>query len=147
MTEDDVYKQLQTVYDPEIPNLSIVDLGMVTAVAVQNDEVHITVRPTFIGCPAVDWIRKQIEEAIDPSRCLVQIDPSSTWSTEHISETGRRALKTFGIAPPSSGDTIMVCPLCGSERTRRTSLFGTALCRSSYYCENCRQPFEGFKTL
>jgi ring-1,2-phenylacetyl-CoA epoxidase subunit PaaD len=147
VTEDEVYERLQAVHDPEIPELSIVDLGMITAVAVLNDEVQIAVRPTFIGCPALDWIRAQIEEVIEPNRCCVHIDSSSAWSTEHITEAGRRTLRAFGIAPPSPVEGATACPLCGSANTRLTSLFGAALCRATYYCDDCRQPFEGLKPL
>lgn len=147
MTYDEVFECLNTVYDPEIPDLSIVDLGMIADVSLRNDEVHIRVTPTFIGCPATEWIRKRIEEALEPTRSWVQIDASSTWSTADITAHGRKTLQAFGIAPPPNSANVTPCPLCGSEHTRLTSPFGSALCRATYYCEHCQQPFEGFKTL
>ncbi|MCL5116775.1 MAG: phenylacetate-CoA oxygenase subunit PaaJ [Firmicutes bacterium] len=146
MTPEEVWERLHTVPDPEIPGLSIVDLGMVVSVEV-DPTVRIVLRPTFIGCPALDWMRAHVEEALAPHPAEVEFAMTMAWSTTDISEDGRRKLQEFGVAPPHTGDTPVPCPLCGSSDTRRQAAFGSTLCRASYYCEGCHQPFEAWKTI
>jgi ring-1,2-phenylacetyl-CoA epoxidase subunit PaaD len=147
MTRADVLERLRTVHDPEIPDLSIVDLGMVAGVAVADDEVHITLKPTFIGCPALDWIRTDIEQAVGPLRAWVQYDMTSIWTTDDLTEDARSVLKAFGIAPPPNHNGRLQCPLCGGADTHQTSPFGSTLCRAMYYCQGCQQPFEAWKSI
>lgn len=147
MTRDDVWERLRTVPDPEIPDVNIVDLGMIAGILISEGDVHITLRPTFLGCPALDWIRASIEKALDPITTWVQFDMTSNWTAELITPHGRRQLQAFGIAPPVRDSRDVVCPLCGSHATHRTSPFGPTVCRAVYYCQGCEQPFEAWKTV
>lgn len=145
MTKQDVLDRLKTVNDPEIPGLSIVDLGMVIAVAVQDDSIQVTLRPTYLGCPALDWIRAAVERALRPMAASVQYNMTDLWSATDITVDGRASLKAFGIAPANEDRPVIECPQCGSEETHMTSPFGSARCRTIYYCDTCRQPFEAWK--
>ncbi|NMP22804.1 1,2-phenylacetyl-CoA epoxidase subunit PaaD [Sulfobacillus harzensis] len=147
VTRQEVLHRLQAVHDPEIPDLSIVDMGMVTDVVVTNDSVEVTLRPTYIGCPALDWIKSAVERALEPTIAEVQFNMTALWSTSDLSEQGRDRLKRFGIAPPREGGEAVECPHCGSDDTHMTSPFGSTLCRSIYYCQHCQVPFEAWKTL
>jgi ring-1,2-phenylacetyl-CoA epoxidase subunit PaaD len=147
MTRDEVLDRLKAVDDPEIPGLSIVDMGMVTAILVTDGDVRVTLRPTYIGCPALDVIRTAVERALKPARAWVAFDMTAPWSTEDVTAKGKDALKAFGIAPPRPPSLQVECPECGSENTRMTSPFGSTLCRAVYYCEQCHVPFEAWKTV
>lgn len=147
MTRDDVIELLRTVNDPEIPDLSIVDLGMVESIIVTPERVHLTLRPTFIGCPALNWIRNRAVAVLHPTRTLVCYDFEHPWSAEDITKKGRQQLRAFGIAPPNGASLAVSCPLCGSQKTAQTSMFGATLCRSVYYCDACQQPFEAWKSI
>lgn len=149
---------LQAVSDPEIPPLSIVDLGMIAAVRSVADTLHVDITPTFVGCPAVDLIRREILASLanygEPSVVVnVVFDPP--WTTERITLAGREKLLAFGIAPPGDKcqhhDTPRIdhvtCPFCNSDQTDLESIFGPTLCRSIHYCRACRQSFEHFKTI
>lgn len=147
MTRDDVMERLRTVNDPEIPDLSIVDLGMVESIIVTPERVHVTLRPTFIGCPGLDWILDHAVAALQPAKALVSYDFEHPWSASDITEKGHQQLRSFGIAPPDVGSTTVSCPLCGSQETHQSSMFGATLCRSLYYCRQCQQPFEAWKPI
>ncbi len=147
MTSDQVLDRLKSVHDPEIPDLSIVEMGMVMAVSVSDDAIRVTLRPTYIGCPALDWIRIGVENALKPAAASVQFDMGAIWSASDITPEGKAKLQAFGIAPPQLDSQPVRCPQCGSENTRRTSQFGSTLCRSMYYCEHCQEPFEAWKTV
>lgn len=147
MTRQEVLDRLKSVHDPEIPGLSIVDMGVVLDVLVADDTVQVTLRPTYIGCPALDWIRSAVERALTPISALVRYDMTAMWSTADMSAEGRTQLKAFGIAPPPSAGEPMECPQCGSDDTQMTSPFGSALCRAIYYCPHCQEPFEAWKTV
>lgn len=148
MTRQEVLDRLRSVYDPEIPGLSIVDMGLVASVSVMEDKVEVILRPTFIACPALDWIRRHAEEALSPLEAHVEFDVSRAWSSADMSAGGRDMLQSFGIAPPPTRDAGTVpCPLCGSNQTACSSPFGSALCRAQYYCHECQQPFEAWKTV
>jgi ring-1,2-phenylacetyl-CoA epoxidase subunit PaaD len=155
-----VWRALAEIADPEIPVISIVDLGVVTDVRVDGEHVEIDFAPTFMGCPALETMRSQIEDAVrelggEPEVNVVLDD---SWSTDLISAEGRQKLRAAGFAPPtprtSEAPTLVQlergpfrCPWCGSTDTRLENLFGPTPCRSLRYCNACRQPFEQFKTI
>lgn len=149
---------LQAVSDPEIPPLSIVDLGMIAAVRLVVDVLYVDITPTFVGCPAVDLIRREILDSLanhgEPTAVVnVVFDPP--WTTDRITPAGRDKLLAFGIAPPGDKcqhhDTPRIdhvaCPFCNSDQTDLESIFGPTLCRSIHYCRACRQSFEHFKAI
>jgi ring-1,2-phenylacetyl-CoA epoxidase subunit PaaD len=160
VTEADVWLALESIPDPEIPVISIVDLGVVKAVVVDGERVHVAFTPTFLGCPALDAMRQSMEERIEElgGEPDVEVVLDDSWSTDRISASGRAKLRAAGFAPPSSraaGAPTLVqlergafrCPWCGSTDTRLENIFGPTPCRSLRYCNACRQPFEQFKTL
>ena len=151
---------LAEVLDPEIPAVSVVDMGMVGGVEVRGGDVKVTILPTFTGCPAVDVIRADVERAVSkvPGIATVEVgfsfDPP--WTSDRITVEGRRKLRGFGLAPPAGGPTplleiglpkVATCPFCGSKDTRAESPFGPTPCRALYYCAGCRNPFELFKPV
>jgi ring-1,2-phenylacetyl-CoA epoxidase subunit PaaD len=160
LAPDDVWRKLAEIPDPEIPVISIVDLGVVKDVRVAAERVEVDFTPTFMGCPALEAMCSQIEEAI---RALgaepeVHVVLDDSWSTDRISAGGREKLRAAGFAPPAprsaSPPTLVQlergpfhCPWCGSTDTRLENLFGPTPCRSLRYCNTCRQPFEQFKTI
>jgi ring-1,2-phenylacetyl-CoA epoxidase subunit PaaD len=158
-TELEVWEALDAVPDPELPVLSVVDLGVVAGVEVDGRTAHVRFTPTFVGCPAVELMRAGMSDAIrglglDPD---VRVTFDEPWTSDRISARGRERLAEAGIAPPGpapvrTGLTIPVrqvvsCPYCGSTETRRENSFGPTACRAVWYCEGCRQPFEGFKPV
>lgn len=148
MTREEAMRVLSRVSDPEIPVLPITDLGIVEDVRVEGDRVEVDLLPTFAGCPALGIIRRSVEEALTLAGAQgvkVAFLTSPAWTTERVSEAGREKLKGFGIAPPLTG--TIPCPYCGSEKTHRESSFGPTLCRSVYYCDSCRNPFELMKPV
>ncbi|MCO5180814.1 MAG: phenylacetate-CoA oxygenase subunit PaaJ [Anaerolineae bacterium] len=158
-TTEDVWRALEAVMDPEIPVISVVDMGIVRAVEMPADGVVVTMTPTFSGCPALDVMRRDIETAVRDlgiERVTVQTVLHPPWSTEWISETGREKLRRFGLAPPPrhDGDITAItffdlaeCPRCGSTNTTLRNAFGPTLCRMIWYCNECRDAFEQFKAL
>jgi ring-1,2-phenylacetyl-CoA epoxidase subunit PaaD len=147
-TRDDVGAALATIPDPEIPVLSVVDLGIIHDVAVDPEAIHVTILPTFVGCPAIDAIADSIKVELGERFARpvhVRTTYAVPWSSDRISATGRRALATAGIAPPSAGEPA--CPWSGSGRVVMDSAFGPTQCRSLYYCRECRQPFEAMKSV
>jgi ring-1,2-phenylacetyl-CoA epoxidase subunit PaaD len=158
-TTDDVWRLLADVPDPEVPVVSVVDLGIVRAVDVDADErgVRVDITPTYSGCPAMDAIRHDVEEALrgagfDDVRIRTVLAPA--WTTDWISDRGRTALAEFGIAPPavrrSGAVTVplaVTCPRCGSPDTRELSRFGSTACKSLWRCRACGEPFDHFKVL
>ena len=155
-----VWVALAEIPDPELPVVSIVDLGVVKDVVVDGEHVHVAFTPTFMGCPALEVMRSQMEDAIrglggDPD---VEVVLDDSWSTDRISLEGREKLRAAGFAPPAprtaEAPTLLQlergafrCPWCGSTETRLENLFGPTPCRSLRYCSSCRQPFEQFKTI
>jgi len=143
-----VWDALSRVHDPEIPPCSITDLGMVEEVRVSDATVELDLLPTFAGCPALDVIREECEAAVAgaaPGRDVrVRFVLSPPWTSDRITSAGRKALKTYGVAPPS-GQVSRPCPFCGSRNTVQESSFGPTLCRATHYCRECRNPFEAFK--
>jgi ring-1,2-phenylacetyl-CoA epoxidase subunit PaaD len=160
VTEAAVWEALAEIPDPEIPVISLVDLGVVKDVQVDGDRVRIEFTPTFMGCPALDAMRRQMEETVAELGGEAQVDVllDDSWSTDRITPAGREKLREAGFAPPTpraAGATTLVqlnskafrCPYCNSTETRLENLFGPTPCRSLRYCDSCRQPFEQFKTI
>jgi ring-1,2-phenylacetyl-CoA epoxidase subunit PaaD len=156
-TVPEIYQWLEEVKDPEIPVLSLVDLGVITSVAVHEGKVHIEMTPTFVGCPALDLMQQEITEALTRRNVRdvhIVIQYHAPWSSDRITEKGRRALQEFGLAPPVPGlvtdlDILekTTCPRCQGNNTALRNLFGATRCRSIHYCHDCREAFEQFKTL
>lgn len=157
---------LELVHDPEIPPLSIGDLGMIEAVRATDDAIEVDLLPTFAGCPALDVIREDTERALrsvaGERTVRVRFVYAPPWTSDRITPRGRRALREYGLTPPgrrsgASGRVFVPlaslqrvegtarCPFCGSEQTVLESAFGPTLCRSTHFCRSCRNPFEAFK--
>ena len=160
VTEAAVWEALAEIPDPEIPVISLVDLGVVKAVEVEDERVRIEFTPTFMGCPALEVMRRKMEEAVSALGGEPQVDVllDDSWSTDKITPAGREKLREAGFAPPApraERPTRLVqlqravhrCPYCGSTETRLDNIFGPTPCRSVRYCTACRQPFEQFKTI
>ena len=158
--ESVVWAALHDVHDPEIPIISVVDLGVVRRVETGEGSVRVQLLPTFIGCPAIDVMRGAVEERLREfaDEVSVEISFAEPWTTERISDDGRRALREAGFAPParlSEDRELSVlpvlpaaeCPYCGSRNTTLENAFGPTLCRAIYHCADCRQPFEQFKEV
>jgi ring-1,2-phenylacetyl-CoA epoxidase subunit PaaD len=160
-----VWAELARIPDPEIPAISVVDLGVIGSVAVDEDRVRVELLPTFVGCPAVGVMQEQIGERIGSLgvaaavEVVVTYDPP--WTSDRISDAGREALRRSGFAPPAPMPTapalgqldelavlpVAECPYCGSRNTTLDNPFGPTLCRAIYHCSDCRQPFEQFKRV
>jgi ring-1,2-phenylacetyl-CoA epoxidase subunit PaaD len=145
-----------SVVDPEIPVLTIADLGVLRDVAVTDGHVEVAITPTYSGCPAMNMIALEVELALARAglpRARVRTVLSPAWTTDWMSEDGRRKLREYGIAPPPSGASrgalfgieTIACPLCGSQDTERLSEFGSTSCKSLWRCRACREPFDTFK--
>jgi ring-1,2-phenylacetyl-CoA epoxidase subunit PaaD len=160
VTADEVWEALSEIPDPEIPVISLVDLGVVKNVEVEGGRVQIDFTPTFMGCPALDTMQRAMVEKVEElgGTAEVRVVLDDSWSTDRISPEGREKLRLAGFAPPAprpAGKLDLVqlqqrgfrCPYCGSTDTRLDNLFGPTPCRSIRYCNACRQPFEQFKTL
>lgn len=160
VTKSDVYHALESVHDPEIPTISVVDMGIITDVVVKDsNEVHVTMTPTFVGCPAIDVMKRDVADAVrlmGVEEVTVTVNFDVPWSTNLLTEKGRAALLKHGLAPPAQFDTLalelevlnnVACPYCGSRNTTLKSPFGPTLCRSLHYCDSCLQAFEGFKPI
>lgn len=160
VTADQVWDALAEIPDPEIPVVSVVDLGVVRDVAVDGERVRVEFTPTFLGCPALEAMRDAMAEKVrelgaEPEVAVITDD---SWSTDKITPAGREKLRVSGFAPPApraAGTPTLVqlqratfrCPYCGSTDTRLENIFGPTPCRSLRYCASCRQPFEQFKTI
>ena len=157
-SEQEVWQALGQVPDPEIPVVSIVDMGMVRHVEVQGQQVSVTFTPTFSGCPALHVIRQSIEDAVR-GLGVADVEVKSTltppWTTDSILPGARERLREYGIAPPApTGEGLILlepeptrCPRCGSFNVRMTASFGATLCKRLYVCDSCKEPFEGFKSV
>ncbi len=157
-TAQDIWRALDEVLDPEIPVVSVVEMGIVRDVQVREDTVVVSMTPTFAGCPALEAMRAAIVEklrALGVRRVEVKTVLTPPWSSDWITADARAKLKAFGLAPPPVHggniqlfwDEPVTCPFCGSTDTRVTNPFGSTLCRAIYYCRSCRQAFEQFKPL
>jgi ring-1,2-phenylacetyl-CoA epoxidase subunit PaaD len=147
--ESAVWAALHDVHDPEIPTISVVDLGVIRGVSVGESSVRVELLPTFVGCPAIGVLQDAITDRLREFADDVRVDVSfaEPWTTERITDAGRRALRSAGFAPPPGDDLVAECPYCSSRNTRMDNLFGPTLCRAIYYCRDCRQPFEQFKLV
>jgi ring-1,2-phenylacetyl-CoA epoxidase subunit PaaD len=145
-----VWEALAEIPDPEIPVVSLVDLGVIRSVDFRDGHVRIEFTPTFLGCPALEFMKRAIEEKVPGAE--VQVIQDDSWSTDKITPAGREKLRAAGFAPPAPRlvqlhSQVHRCPYCGSTETRLENIFGPTPCRSLRYCESCRQPFEQFKTI
>jgi ring-1,2-phenylacetyl-CoA epoxidase subunit PaaD len=156
----EVWAALAEIPDPEIPVVSLVDLGVVRDVSVSDGRVRVDFTPTFLGCPALEVMRDAMAErlralGVEPE---IRVRSDEAWSTDRITAAGREKLRAAGLAPPApraAGAPTLVelrtavfrCPYCGSADTKLENVFGPTPCRSLRYCASCRQPFEQFKTL
>ena len=161
-----VWDELAAISDPEIPAISLVDLGVIGSVAVDDERVRIELLPTFVGCPAIEVMRSDVTERIGAlhlaDRVEVEISFDPPWTSERISPEGRERLRRSGFAPPHFGPSIPAqaagleelavmpiaeCPYCGSRTTVLENPFGPTRCRAIYHCADCRQPFEQMKRV
>jgi ring-1,2-phenylacetyl-CoA epoxidase subunit PaaD len=157
-TKEQILFLLEEVKDPEIPVLSLIDMGVITKVTVENEKVTVNMTPTFTGCPAMEYMKNDVIRVLKNNGITdfeVNINFDEPWSSNKISERGLKALKDFGLAPPMKYDVIpdisiiehSQCPYCNSDNTELRNPFGPTLCRAMHYCNNCRQMFEQFKPL
>lgn len=159
LTEARLDELIREIEDPELPHVTIGDLGIVRSVAVEGDRAAVVLTPTYTGCPATEQIRDDVSDAIraagyEPD---VRLALSPAWTTDWITERGRDRLRGGGIAPPPpvfdattgavSVEPPVACPRCGSRRTRLISHFGGTACKATYVCNVCTEPFELFKAL
>lgn len=155
-----IWQALDEVKDPEIPAVSVIEMGIVRDVQVSSaGEVRVQITPTFSGCPALEFMRREIAAKIQSLGCAkveVEIILYPPWSTDWMSDIAREKLRQFGLAPPPhhGGNFIAIasldviaCPRCGSTNTTIKNTFGSTLCRAIWYCHNCRDAFEQFKPL
>ena len=160
VTAEAVWEALAGIADPEIPVISLVDLGVVRDVDVADGRVRVEFTPTFMGCPALEVMRDQIATKIEQlgAEPEVEVVLDDSWSTDRITAEGREKLRAAGFAPPAPravGEPQLVqlqrggfrCPYCGAADTKLENIFGPTPCRSLRYCADCRQPFEQFKTI
>ncbi len=158
LTEDAIWQALRQVMDPEIPVVSLVDLGVVRAVETDGAHVRVVMTPTFSGCPALHVMRALVEQKLqDLGAASVDVEMvlNPPWTSDDISPEGREKLRAFGLAPPPvhQGDQTIIlqpqvtCPRCGSSRVTVKNTFGSTLCRAIYYCLDCQDAFEQFKPL
>jgi ring-1,2-phenylacetyl-CoA epoxidase subunit PaaD len=154
VTAEAVWSAFEEIPDPEIPVISLVDLGVIRSVDVHEERVHVEFTPTFLGCPALEVMKRALEEAVrgvggEPD---VEVVNDDSWGTDKITAAGREKLREAGFAPPAPRllqlqSSVHKCPYCGSTDTALENLFGPTPCRSLRYCNACRQPFEQFKTI
>ena len=154
-----IYSYLEEINDPEVPVLSIIDLGIVRDVKMNDEELEVIITPTYTGCPAMDMITTTIKiqlatlgfKKVKDTQAL-----SPAWTTEWMSEEGKRKLKEYGIAPPNPKQQVcdqklfaaaeaVQCPQCNSYHTHRISEFGSTACKALYQCDDCKEPFDYFK--
>ncbi len=158
-TKDQILKWLEEVKDPEIPVLSIVDLGVIPEVVIENESVTIGLTPTFVGCPAIDMMKDEIIATLLSKgipKVKVDVNFRTQWTSDLITEKGKTALKKFGLAPPPSSHSVISdldilehahCPRCDGTNTELKNPFGATLCRSIHYCNTCKEAFEQFKPI
>jgi ring-1,2-phenylacetyl-CoA epoxidase subunit PaaD len=160
VTAEQVWDALAEIPDPEIPVISLVDLGVIRSVDVAGEQVRVEFTPTFLGCPALEMMRDAMTDRIAAlgAEPEVRVITDDSWTTDRITPEGREKLRASGFAPPAprqNGGPQLVqlqsnafrCPYCGSRDTALENIFGPTPCRSVRYCRSCRQPFEQFKTI
>lgn len=150
-TEERIWRTLRSVMDPEIPVLSVVDLGVVRYVRFQGGRMRVGITPTYSGCPATEVIRNSIREALAQEELgdvALETVLSPPWTSEWLTEEGRRKLQAFGIAAPTARAASNIgCPRCHSHRVERISEFGSTPCKAHYRCADCLEPFDVFKCI
>lgn len=158
LTPEKIWEWLEAVKDPEIPVLSLVDLGVITAIIVHEAEVKIEMTPTFVGCPALDMMKQEIAEVLYKNgveKVDIEVSFKKPWNSDMISLKGKEALKLFGLAPPGPRPLFTdldvleraTCPRCNTSNTELRNIFGATLCRSIHFCNDCKETFEQFKSL
>ncbi len=159
ITTEEIWGFLEDVKDPEVPVLTVVDLGVVRNVELVNDEnCIVTITPTYSGCPAMQVIEDEIKERLEREGIQTEVKTilSPAWTTDWLSEKGRQKLKEYGIAPPEdevdksvlfAEQTKVTCPNCNSKNTKMVSQFGSTACKAHYTCKDCLEPFDYFKCL
>jgi ring-1,2-phenylacetyl-CoA epoxidase subunit PaaD len=157
--KETIYSYLREINDPEVPVLSIIDLGIVRDVKMNDDEIEVVITPTYTGCPAMDMITTMVKiqlATLGFKKTKVTQILSPAWTTEWMSEEGKRKLKEYGIAPPNPKQQVcdqklfaaaeaVQCPQCNSYHTHRISEFGSTACKALYQCDDCKEPFDYFK--
>ncbi|MEQ8476673.1 1,2-phenylacetyl-CoA epoxidase subunit PaaD [Fulvivirga sp.] len=157
-SEAQILEWLEEVKDPEIPVLSLVDLGVITNIDINEHRVAVTMTPTFVGCPAIDYMKQDVIEVLNSygiDNVDVQVNFDEPWNSNKITDKGRKALKDFGLAPPPKHNLIVdidildniECPNCGRNNSVMKTPFGPTACRSIHFCNNCKETFEQFKPL
>jgi ring-1,2-phenylacetyl-CoA epoxidase subunit PaaD len=156
---NNILEALKDVYDPEIPVLSLLDIGVIRDIEVVDDKVMIKITPTYSGCPAMDTMADDIRLAIENLGYSIDIERilSPPWNTDWITIEGRKSLEEYGIAAPLDekldkmalleGAKVVKCTLCGSKNTKLVSQFGSTACKALFQCEDCLEPFDYFKCL
>jgi len=160
VTAEQVWDAFAEIPGPEIPVVSLVDLGVIRSVDVSEGHVRVEFTPTFLGCPALEAMKRALEETVTGlgAAADVQVISDDSWSTDKITPGGRKKLRAAGFAPPAPREAtapklvqlqskVFRCPYCNSTQTKLENIFGPTPCRSLRYCESCRQPFEQFKTI
>ena len=158
LNKDFILDALQEVKDPEIPVISVIDLGVIHDVLLNGEQVTVELTPTFAGCPAIDAMREDIIKVLGNygiEQVEVKVLYNEPWSTNKISPRGRQLLKDFGLSPPPAFDGMLtlevlqnaICPNCNSNNTYMMSTFGPTACRAIHHCNNCHETFEQFKPL
>jgi ring-1,2-phenylacetyl-CoA epoxidase subunit PaaD len=160
VTTEQVWAAFGEIPDPEIPVISLVDLGVIRSVDVQDGHVRVEFTPTFLGCPALEAMKRALEQKVAElgGDADVRVISDDSWSTDKITPAGREKLRAAGFAPPAPREAsapalvqlqsnVFRCPYCSSTQTKLENIFGPTPCRSLRYCESCRQPFEQFKTI
>ena len=149
-----VWAAFEQIPDPEIPVVSLVDLGVIRSVDVRDGRVHVEFTPTFLGCPALEVMKRSLEASVRElgAEPEVEVVNDGSWGTDKITAAGREKLRAAGLAPPAPRlvqltSRVHRCPYCGSTDTTLENIFGPTPCRSLRYCNGCRQPFEQFKTI
>ena len=158
ITLEQIYEWLEEVKDPEIPILSLVDLGVITEVKITNNDVNMEMTPTFVGCPALDMMKSEIVTVLRKhgiGEVEIVVTFRKPWTSDQISEKGKVALKKFGLAPPPPNALFTEleilenaqCPRCDGMNTELKTPFGATLCRAIFYCHDCKEAFEQFKPV
>lgn len=151
-----LFNLLGSVCDPEIPVLTLQDLGVLRHISITGEEIKVTITPTYSGCPAVAVMQADIKTVLAAagySHVTVQQSLSPAWTTDWMTDTGREKLRAYGIAPPArlTGQQAeragIQCPQCGSGEVKRISEFGSTACKALYQCQDCREPFDYFKCI
>ncbi len=154
--DEEILEVLKTVDDPELTNVSVYDLGMVYSVSITGSQVSVTMVPTFAGCPALDFIERDVKNTIENlpwvGACEVEFSFEHQWTTDLITEQGKVQLRKLGISPPPENYRVgeewtVDCPYCNSSYTSMENVFGPTACRSILYCLDCRNPFEAMKPV